>query len=155
MTKPAAIVISTARQSVNSAPRARNAARSGIVAATMMTFASLAILLRQIAQTAATTQTATSASANSTTPSRHVEIAIVSANANVSTGPSTVAARTLRRTRSSASSSMLARALNQETSRKPDTATSAAGRTTPLKGEPVDAVAQKSAKAARITTPWT
>src|SRR3984957_4774432 len=110
MTKQAAMAIGAASPSVKSAPRARNATISGAVAATTIRLASLASILRQIAQTAATTQTATSARANSATPSRHVEIAVVSANANVNVGPRTLAARILRRTRSSASTSTVARA---------------------------------------------
>ena len=107
---------SAASPSVNSEPRARNATISGPVAATTIMVASIASILRQIAQSAATPQTATSARANSTTPSCHVEIAAVRVNANVSVGPRTLAARTLRRTSSNASSSTLARAWNHEMS---------------------------------------
>ncbi len=67
---------------------------SGTVAATTITLASFASILRQNAQTAATTQTATSARANSSRPSRQVAIAVVSAKANVSAGPTRLAART-------------------------------------------------------------
>ena len=88
MMKHAAMATSGARPSVNSEPRATNAMMRNVVAAMTITLASPAILLRHIAQTAATTQTARSASANSTTPSCQVEIAVVSANANVSVGPS-------------------------------------------------------------------
>ena len=125
-----------------------------VVAAMTITLASPAILLRHIAQTAATTQTARSASVNSIAPSCQVEIAVVSAKAKISAGPSRLAARTLRRTRSIASTSTPARALNHETRRKRDTAMSAVGRRIPVRSEPVG-VAPKNAKAATMTIPWT
>ena len=152
--KKAAMATSGARPSVSPEPRATKAMTRNAVAAMTITLASPAILFRHIAQTAATTQTARSASANSTTPSCQVAIAVVSANANVSVGPSTLAARTLRRTRSSASRSTPARALNHEQSRKTDTAMRAVGRRMPVRSEPVGD-APKNARAATMTIPWT
>ena len=153
MMKHAAMVIRAARPSVNSAPRSKNATTSGAVAAMTITFDSLTILLRQIAQTAATTQTARSASANSTTLYCHAETAVVTAKARVNAGPTRLATRTSRRTRSSASTSTLGRAFSHETRRKRHTAMSAAGRRIPLRRDPVGAVVPKYASAPTMTTP--
>ena len=126
------------------APRARNATMSGAVAATTIMLASLATMLRQIAQTAATTQTAASARANSATPSRQVEIAVVRANTKRQRRPENARGAQPCAGRPRASQApRRARALNQERSRKADTAMSAAGRTIPSRSERVGAAPPK------------
>jgi hypothetical protein len=154
ITKHAATVMSAASPSVKSAPRARKATMSGAAAAATRALAALPRALRQNAQAAAATQTATSARADSTRAPCDVAVAAISETANATAGPRTLAPATLRRTRSSVALSTLLRALSQKMRRNVETAISAAGRTIPSMSE-VREVAQHSAAVVRMTTPWT